>query len=285
MTKNCWINGQGQVVFSRKSGESTKKVVLETIEDAISQNYHILDSLFIEFLENYEVTQVQFGEISVMRDILDNIQENITEMAGGIDPEKVNLSYLVKDLKNSRNRHKVRIYSLLEGDSQTMNELAIAHKSVVKRIEQLQGIIKGTLIQTRNLLEIRDDCEEKITYAHYVLATYELNLRKAKTVSGSEKEKIISKAVRDIAGKGANKVIFALDAATPVNPYKERIESREIKKLLELESYFEDWKRGEVSFRDIIRLISHARGKLKRIVRKNNDFQGIKKFTGGDLIG
>lgn len=271
VTGNCIINSDGKVIFYRKNKNSKKEVVLNTIEDALSQNFHILENLFLDVVQVYDSTFVQTGEISAARDVLSELEEKINHMASGLRPEKVDLSYLVEDFRESKNEHKKRIFQILNQDNPEISDLAQAHLSTVNRIKELQGIIVGTINQTRKLIEIRNDCEQKIIYAHNVLAEYESKLSGIN--SESDDLRLVSKAVNDIAGEGANKVVFALNSVTRVNPYRERVESREVKKLSKLPDLLEKWKREEVNLEDIIIRISSARSKLKRIVRKVNNFK------------
>lgn len=270
VTENCIINEQGKVVFYRKNGNSKKQVVLDTIEDAISQNFHILESLFIEVVKTYDANLIKTGEISTVRDVLFELEDKVNEMAASLNPEKINLSYLVEDFKGSRNRHKKNIVSILEKNELEIDDLAQAQLSAVKRIKELQGIIIGTIAQTKKLTEIRISCERKIIYAHNILAEYEFKLSRINSASEKEKKKLISKALRDIAGEGANKVVFTLNAVTRVSPYKERVESNEVQKLTSL---YNDFEEGNLDLNDVISIIAAARSRLKRVVRKSDDFK------------
>ncbi len=278
VTRKCFINEKGEVIFIRKSNGSEKMVRLKEINDAISQNLHILENLFVEFFENYESVQADFGEISDMRNILKEIQSEIKKTIFSLEPERVDLSFLVKGLENSRNKHKKRIYQLLNGDLQSLNDLAEAHLSVVKRIKELQAIIKGTIVQTKRLIEIKEESQLKISYAYRILTRYELDLRKVKRKNKDKQLEIVSKAVSDIAGLKANKVIYTLKAVTPVNPYKSRIESKDVQKLNSLVDLFTSWKNHKVEIGEIIQTITKARKKLKRIVREKNDYSVINKY-------
>lgn len=278
VTANCFIDKEGGVVFIRKENDKEKKVKLETIEAAISQNIHILENLFIEFVQTYDMNWAKPGEFSEIRDVLQIIQEEIKRMASGISPESVDLSRLAERFKNSRNEHKKNIAALLLDSPQTISELTKAHASAVKRIKELQGIIQGTIIQTKKLLKIRNETERKILYSYDVLTYWQVRLERLSNASKEKKEKELSQAISDIAGKKANKVIFTLKAATSVNPYKERIESKEIKNLSEIRNYFKEWKVGSRSYNEIIQLISKARKKLKRIVRKKKDFNILDRY-------
>lgn len=278
VTANCFIDEKGRVIFVRRENDKEKKVKLETIEDAISQNLHILENLFVEFVETYDMNWAKPGEFSEIRDVLQIIQEEIERMASGVNPKAVDLSHIAERFKNSRNKHKKNIAALLLDGPQTMSELTKAHVSAVKRIKELQGIIQGTIIQTKKLLKIREDTERKILYSYRVLTDWQVKLERLSEAPRKRKEKTLYQAARDIAGPKANKVIFTLQAAIPVNPYKERIESREIKKLSEIEDYFKDWKVGSRNYNEIIELISKARKKLKRIVRKKRDFDILNRY-------
>jgi hypothetical protein len=277
ITRKSFINEKGEVVFIRKANNKEKMVRLEKIEDAISQNLHILENLFVEFFENYESIQADFGEISEMRNIFEEIQKELTKMVTSINPKKVDLSILVKGLKNSRNKHKKRIYQLLGGDLQSINDLTEAHSAVVKRIEELQGIIKGTIIQTKKLVKIKKDSERKISYAYQILSKSELDLKEIKK-KNKDGEEVIKRVISDIAGLKANKVIYTLEAVTPVNPYKSRIESKDVQKLNRLVDLFTGWKNNKVEIEDIIQTISRARKKLKRIVRDKRNFKEINNY-------
>ncbi len=283
VTGNCIINSNGEVVFYRKNGDGKKQVVLETIEDALSQNFHILENLFIEIVKTYDMTFVKSGEISEMRDILTIVEEKIGELAYSLNPDKVDLSYLLDEFKGSRNKHKKNIALILEQNNLEMSDLADIHTSTVKRIEEIQGIISGTIEQTKKLAQIRSECIQRIIYAYNILTECESKLLKHKSASPELRSKILRKTIREIAGEKANKVVFALNSVTKVNPYKERVESKEVKRLAGLSKEFEyDYEKQE-ALTEIVEIISSARSKLKRVVREKNGFN--LKTIGGDLIG
>lgn len=275
VTSNCIINDRGEVVFYRNGRHSKKEVVLNTIEDAISQNFHILENLFVDIVDIYDKSLIKTGEISTVREIIFEIEDGIDQMAAGLKPEDVDLSYLVKDLKRSKNKHKKNIAKILASESSSLTDLAKAHSSAVKRVNQLQAIINGTIVQTKKLTEIRNDCHQKIIYAHDILAESELDLIRLESTPKELHDKVVSKIVKDIAGEGANKVVFALNSITKVNPYKKRVESKEVKRLAELNNL---WVNKEINQEDVLTIISSARSKLKRVVRRVDNFKMKKEW-------
>lgn len=282
MTENCIINEKGEVVFFRKEERKKKEVHLNTIHDAISQNRHILKSLLADFVNVYEVNWVKPGEISQIRKINEIIQEKIQEKTYQLQPKKIDLSYLVEDLKNSRNEHKKNIYLLLSGDVD-LKKLSEAQNAALERIIQLQGIIKGTLVQSERLLKIKSQSERKIKRAYKVLAQHEAWLSRTENASDEKKIQAASKAVNEIANKKANKVVYLLKSVVPVNPYKERIESGEVQKLANLHDFF-DPEKGRMDLNKIIKIIRDARIKLSRIMEEERSFSFFENYNmkGGD---
>ncbi len=275
---NCFIDDEGRVVFIRENYGNKKRSVSEDINSALSQNQHILEGRFKEFITIYNDNWVKKGEFYKTQKILEILQKQIKKMSQSLDPKEVDLSKLVEDLKNSRNKHKKNIFMLLNQGPKGMKSLSRAQMEAVYRINQLQGIIKGTSVQVKKLLKIKRKNEKMIIFAHDSLAKAEIDLRNTVNSSVFEKEKAIRKVVRDINSRGANKVLIPLSLVVKVNPFKERVESKEIKKLEELDLFYEEWKRNNDNFEKIIAVIAEARGKIKRIVRENNDFEEIKKY-------
>ena len=262
ITKNLWIRKDGKVIFQRSGQRDKRTVVLETINDAISQNGHILDNLFVELVDCYGQSFIKPGEISTMRDILETVQENTKMAASGLKEQTFDMSGFLDDLDGARNRHKKEIAKLIKDKSLGSQEMTQIAVHTVRRIGELQSIIKGTLYQLNELMKIKKDADKKVNYAYNQLVSAEFRIMNASLMLETGKEQVLKEAVRDISGKGANKVLFTLKAVTPVNPYKERIESKEIKDLKKLNQRLSDWKRNEADFGDFIKITSKARSKL-----------------------
>ena len=279
ITKNLWIRKDGKVIFQRSGQRDKRTVVLETINDAISQNGHILDNLFVELVDCYGQSFIKPGEISTMRDILETVQKNTKMAASGLKEQTFDMSGFLDDLDGARNRHKKEIAKLIKDKSLGSQEMTQIAVHTVRRIGELQSIIKGTLYQLNELMKIKRDADKKINYAYNQLVSAEFRITRASiTPEKDGREKILKEAVRDISGKGANKVLFTLKAVTPVNPYKERIQSKEIKDLKKLNQLLSDWKRNEADFGDFIKITSKARSKLKRLILEQSNFKMIDEY-------
>ena len=278
ITKNLWIRKDGKVIFQRSGQRDKRTVVLETINDAISQNGHILDNLFVELVDCYGQSFIKPGEISTMRDILETVQENTKMAASGLKEQTFDMSGFLDDLDGARNRHKKEIAKLIKDKSLGSEEMTQIAVHTVRRIGELQSIIKGTLYQLNELMKIKKDADKKVNYAYNQLVSAEFRIMNASLMLETGKEQVLKEAVRDISGKGANKVLFTLKAVTPVNPYKERIQSKEIKDLKKLNQLLSDWKRDEADFSDFIKITSKARSKLKRLILEQSNFKIIDEY-------
>ncbi len=266
ITKNCFVNECGQVIFMREDNGKKKKVVLETIDDAISQNYHILDNLLVEIADIYGKSYVNFGEMSEIREVLDVLQTELRRMSYSLDSQSdFDFSDIVERFIHSKNINKRKFALLLSGfTGKEMDILSEAHDSVIRRVGELQGIIKGTIYQIKKMLRIKRDAERKIIYAHDILLICE---NKLKMTSFENRKRMIERVVKEVAGEKANKVVYALKSVVPVNPYRDRVLSKDILKLEEL-SEKDDYDR-------VVKLIRGARSKLKRVVRERDDFEGL----------
>ena len=297
ITKHCFANrDNGKIVFFRRRNENDKttKMTLDTVDDAISQCYHILDKIFVEVVDTYKVIpEVKIrGELNEMRSILYELQVEIKILAKNLKGEtNKDFSHISEKFKRAKNEHKIKIKELLnEFEGKDLSVLAKAHLEAAQRIEQLRNIIKGVFGQVRALEELREKSERKINKVYENLTKYEIKLRKAKK-EGRINKKELEKIINNIAGGKANKVIFALESLEKenalVNPYFERIKSKEVQDLKKIKDYYKEWKKNERKGEDLIKLISKARKKLKRIVLDRKGFKNLDYYKEGkrDIIG
>ncbi|MFW6282931.1 MAG: hypothetical protein ACOC1P_02655 [Minisyncoccales bacterium] len=297
ITENCFANvNNGKIVFFRRHNENEKpiKMTLNTIDDAISQCYHILDKTFVEVVDIYNVIpEVKVkGELNEMREILFELQEEIKTVAENLEEEtNKDFSHISEKFSRARNEHKVKIRELLKMfEGKDLSIIAEAHMEAAKRVEQLRNIIKGIFGQIRALEKIKEKSERRITKAYEELANYEIKLRKAKQ-KGMINKKELERIVNNIAGEKANKVLFAFDSlekeSVLVNPYFERIKSKEVQDLRKIKDYYSEWKKGKRKSEDFIKLISKARQKLKRMLINKKGFKNLEfyKERKGDVIG
>jgi len=69
----------------------------------------------------------------------------------------------------------------------------------------------------------------------------------------------------------ANRAVNALKGIIPVEPFKSRVESVEVKRLARLDEYLDKWQEGKDSaLYTFQKTFGAARGKLKRLVRERS---------------
>ncbi|MDP3764747.1 MAG: hypothetical protein Q8Q95_03960 [bacterium] len=300
VTSHCFINGNGQVVFLRKKNGETGVVVLNTIYDAISQCFHILDRTLGEVVDFYKRQPEVYGqgELADIREIMLELQHvlQLVTLPGVVPYEDTlvaqrRLNQIPRRLGQVRNRHKVLLVAHLNRISELRNgegmrsvgavlEPVQAHLAAVRRFDELDGIIQGVMIQARKLIEMTANAEDRIRSVYDNLGVYEhkalalaQQMEKREEAEGVqpvaeyiEKFRTIANAV---AGGKVNKVVYALRAIVLVEPFKSRLESPNVKCLEKLHSYLEDWEKGNIkALQTFLHAFGRARSKLKRVVRE-----------------
>ncbi len=301
VTSHCFVDGAGRVVFLRRQEGKYVPTVLQTVYDAISQCFHILDRDVGEVVDFYhrEPTVYVEGEIGEIRKVVLDIQNILATLispqgVSGRSAEQIKVAFdqIVRRLGNVRNAHKLAVVvNLNQSKPNKGNRFehegeilapARAHSGAIKRFNELRNITAGVMVQAGQLIAIAKQGEDRIRTVYGLLGTYEAKVSQIV----SEVEQIQREAgvrcppsqldlLRQIACKvsspGANQVANGLNGIVRVEPFKSRVESAEVKRLARLDEYLDQWQEGKDSaLYAFQRTFGGARGKLKRLVRERS---------------
>lgn len=299
VTPHCVIDNQGQVVFLRRVNGEEKLVVCKTIYNAISQCFHILNRLLGEAIVFYRGQPTIFGqgEIGQLQEISRTLQEVISSITScKIIPElevfiaQRRFVQLVAQLGLVRNQHKVKLKgqldhlpSITDKDGRRQAGTAVASSEsltiALQRFEEVDSIIRGTWIQAKKLIGLAVAAESRIEKVFGKLGNFQaqvdviiLEIEAAQRATGEaipadglEKLGTIAKKV---AGEGSNQIVNALKGIAPVEPYKSRLEHRDVVCLENLPKYLDKWVGGKVKkIYTFQRAFGRARSKLARLAR------------------
>ncbi len=301
VTPHCFVNEIGQIVFLRRQEGKHVPTVLQTMNDAISQCFHILDRTVGEVVDFYrrQPSIKTEGEIGEMRNVVLEIQSALANL---ISPEGVSersaeeiqvvFGQIVRRLGQVRNAHKLAVVvNLNQSKSDRGNgpkhlgEIlapAMAHLAALKRFDELLNITEGVAVQARYLIYIARQGEDRIKKVYKILGDYEARVGKIVC----EIERIQREAgircppgqlallrwiAHEVSHPGVNKVTNALNGIVRVEPFKSRVESAEIKRLARLHEYLDQWQEGkDQALYTFQKTFGVARAKLKRLVRERS---------------
>ncbi len=300
ITPHCFINQDGAVVFLRRSNGETRAVVLKDIFSAISQCFHILDRNVGEAVDFYRDNPTIFtrGEVSQMRELSGQLQLSVTQIIApdGLGEHSAieiqrRFAQIVRDLKRARNQHKQMLAAHLRqvagvkdqrgrGQAEAAVRSGAANLAALQRFQELDDIVKGVAVQIEKLMGIVAQSEERIKKVYEALGGYESEV--ADIIKEIEKYElllgrtlidkyggVLRTVAKEVAGEGGNMVVNALKGVVPVEPFKTRIESKDVKCLEKLDSYLDEWESGEPeALYTFHRAFGRARSKLKRLVRE-----------------
>ncbi|MEK7501167.1 MAG: hypothetical protein AAB642_03525 [Patescibacteria group bacterium] len=311
VTPHCFINQHGQVVFLRRSNGQTKAVVLDDIFSAISQCFHILDRNIGEVVDFYHDNPTVFirGEINLVRGLSADLQLAVTQIIApdGLGEHKAieiqrRFAQIGRDLKRARNQHKQVLAAHLKqvsgvkdqrgrGQPEAAVMAGAANLAALQRFCELDDIREGVTIQLEKLMGIVAQAEERVKRVYDALGRYEDKI--AQIIGRIEKDEVLlgrtpidvysdqlRGIAKEVAGEGGNMVVNALRGVVPVEPFKTRIESRDVKCLEKLDSYLDEWETGEPELLyTFYRAFGRARSKLKRLVREPRIESVEKNFS------
>ena len=311
VTPHCFINQSGQVVFLRRSNGQTKAVVLDDIFSAISQCFHILDRNIGEAVDFYHDNPTVFtrGEVNVVRELSGDLQSAVVQIIApdGLGEHKAieiqrRFAQIVRDLKRARNQHKQMLAAHLRqvpgikdqrgrGQPEAAVRAGAANLAALQRFQELDDIIKGVTIQLEKLMGIVAQAEERVKRVYDASGRYEAKV--AEIIERIEKDEVLlgrtpidvysdelRAIAQEIAGEGGNMVVNALRGVVPVEPFKARLESRDVRCLEKLDSYLDEWESGKPeALYTFCRAFGRARSKLKRLVREPKLGSVRKTFT------
>jgi len=203
---------------------------------------------------------------------------------------KRELDLIVFGLALVRNRHKKMLRARLQGISEIANEqgqgkpdvvveIAKATADALKRLEEVGGVIYGTLVQAEQLIRIAEQAERRMTYVCYKLGEYQIQLKKIiKQIEQNQKEcrgeipfnKIMElrSIAKHVSGPGTNQIVNALNGIVMVEPFKSRLESADVVCLSRLDTYLGKWQSGDAKkLYTFQRAFKRARSQLKRVAR------------------
>lgn len=299
VTPHCFVNGNGQVVFLRRQDGKYVPTVLQTVNDAISQCFHILDCSVGEVVDFYQRQPLIHaeGEMGQMRGVVLEIQRAIAAL---ISPEGISersakemaitFDQIVRRLGRVRNAYKLAVVvNLNQSKSDKGNGFehlgkilapATAHLAALKRFDELLNIRAGVVTQARRLIAIAQQGEDRIKKVYELLGVYQAKV--SQVVSEIERIQretgvrcppgqlvLLRWITYEVSNPGANKVTNALNGIVRVEPFKSRVESVEIRRLTRLGEYLDKWQEGKDSaLYTFQRTFGLARGKLKRLVRE-----------------
>lgn len=303
VTPHCFVNQNGQVVFLRRFNGETKAVVLDDIFSAISQCFHILDKNIGEAVDFYRDNPTIFtrGEIGLARQLSADLQLAVTQIIApnGLGEHSAleiqgQFARIIRDFKRARNQHRQSLAAHLKQipgvrDQRGRNqpEAAVrageANLEALRRFQELDGIIKGVAVQIEKLMGLVAQSEERVRTVYDTLGRYEAKVSDV-IWDFEREERIVGRALfdisykyidmlravaKDIAGKGGNKVVYALRGVVLVEPFKSRIESKDVKCLEKLDAYLDEWENGDTeALYTFYRAFGRARSRLKRLVRE-----------------
>jgi hypothetical protein len=205
---------------------------------------------------------------------------------------QVAFSQIVRRLGQVRNAHKLAVVmGLNQAQPDPRHRLkhlgdilapAAAHLAALKRFDELLNITEGVASQARCLISIARQGEDRFRRAYDTLGRYEARVGEILT----EIERIqraagikcppgqlglLRRIAHETSHPSANKVTNALNGIVPVEPFKSRIESAEIKRLSRLDEYLDQWQAGkDSSLYTFQKTFGAARTKLKRLVRERS---------------
>lgn len=300
VTPHCFVNQHGQVVFLRRSNGQTKTVVLDDIFSAISQCFHILDRNMGEAVDFYRDNPTVFtrGEVDLVRGLSGDLQSAVAQIIApdGLGEHSAleiqrRFAQIVRDLKRVRNQHKQMLAAHLKqipgvkdqrgrGKPEAAVRAGAANLAALQRFQELDDIREGVAVQIEKLMGLVAQAEERIRTVYDILGRYED--KAAGIIDEVEKHEVLlgrtpideysdqlRTIAREVAGEGSNKVVNALRGVVLVEPFKSRIESREVRCLEKLDSYLDEWEGGEPeALYTFHRAFGRARSKLKRLVRE-----------------
>lgn len=295
VTAHCFIDENGKVVFQRQIHGQRKPVALETIYDAISQCLHILDHITGEALDFYNRQPSTYNKIErgEMQAIFLEVQSMIASF-GDVDmleqnAGRINLGFdqIRQKLSTIKNRRKLLASDYLQSNerankSQSLGEILApvrAHLETIQRFNELDQIAHGVMAQARGLIDIVLASEKRLRHIYALIVVYEQQahswldqIEKCQRETGVRCLPAHVQALRqiadDVSRPNINKVMNAFGGVALVEPYKSRIQSKEVQCLNHLMEYLELWESGkqELPLR-FVNAFSRARVKLKRVVR------------------
>lgn len=181
MTPHCWIE-EGQTHFLRKVQLEERHVVHQSIHDALTQCFHILDRNIGAVVKFYQDEPVLFGpgEVQEMEEISQKLQQVISAMVSqrDIGPGQAlsaarTFELIGERLGRVRNEHKFRAQRRIvtmppltdeKGRKSTtaLVQTGEVQTDILKRYNELYSITRGTFVQAQRLLQEIGESEERI---------------------------------------------------------------------------------------------------------------------------
>jgi len=131
-----------------------------------------------------------------------------------------------------------------------------AHLETIQRFNELDQIAHGVIAQARGLIDLVLESEKRLRRVYALVVMYEqkahdllAQIEKCQRETGARCLPVHVRALRsiadDVAKPTSNKVMNAFNGVVLVEPYKSRIQSKEVQCLNHLMEYLEFWESGK----------------------------------------